>query len=70
MMGLGVVKTDGFDMSPEIGGHGQFLAGVLDRDNAGEKPLQGDPQTDDQAFGTDQDLRNVFGEGVRGGYSS
>ena len=59
-----VVKTDGLDMSPEIGEHGQLLAGVLDGDDALEQPLKGDPQTDDQALGPDQDLPNVFSEGL------
>jgi hypothetical protein len=67
MMGFGVVKADGFDMTPEVRGHGQFLAGVLDRHNAGEKTFQGDPQPDYQALGTRQDFRKVLGEGGRGG---
>ena len=51
-------------MAPEIGEHGQLLAGVLDGDDALGHPLEGDPQTDDQAFGPDQDFPDIFMEGL------
>jgi hypothetical protein len=60
MMGLGVVKADELDVSPETRAHSYFLVWVLDRDNGLEESPAGDPQADSQALGPDQDIQDIL----------
>ena len=65
MMGLGIVKTDELDVTPEILGHGQFLPGILHRNNRFEEPSGGDAHANGQTLGPDHYIQDVLYKWIR-----